>query len=167
MTLAEEAWIGIGSNLDGPADHVRWAIDALADLPETERLAASPLYGSAPMGPADQPDYVNAVVRLRTTLAPHALLDELQRLETEAGRVRDGERWGPRVLDLDLLLFGERRIADERLRVPHPGVGERIFVLRPLADLAPALTVPGVGRVDTLLARLPDGGLWRLTEDGA
>lgn len=164
MSPATTAWIGVGSNLDGPATRVRAAIDALATIPETDFVAASPLYGSAPMGPADQPDYVNAVVRLETALEPHMLLDALQRLEAEAGRDRAGERWGPRVLDLDLLLFGDQRIDDARLRVPHPGIAERIFVLRPLADMAPDLEVPGLGRVDELLARAPEGGLWRLEE---
>lgn len=164
MSSATAAWIGVGSNLDGPAERVRAAFDALATIPETEFVAASPLYGSAPMGPADQPDYVNAVVQLRTTLEPHALLDALQCLEAEAGRERAGERWGPRVLDLDLLLFGNRRIDDARLRVPHPGIAERIFVLRPLADMAPDLDIPGLGRVDELLGRVPESGLWRLEE---
>lgn len=164
MSGGTTAWIGVGSNLDGPVERVRAAIDALAAIPETDRVVASPLYGSAPMGPSDQPDYVNAVVRLCTGLEAHALLDALQRLETEAGRERAGERWGPRVLDLDLLLFGDRRIDDDRLRVPHPGLAERIFVLRPLADLAPDLDVPGLGRVADLLARMPEDGLWRLEE---
>lgn len=167
MSRTTAAWIGVGSNLDGPAAHVRAAFDALGTIPETDVVAVSPLYGSAPMGPADQPDYVNAVVHLRTALEPHALLDALQRLEAEAGRDRAGERWGPRVLDLDLLLFGDRRIDDARLRVPHPGIAERIFVLRPLADMAPDLDVPGLGRVDELLGRIPEGGLWRLEEAGA
>lgn len=167
MSPATAAWIGVGSNLDGPADRVRAAFDALATLPETVLVAASPLYGSAPMGPTDQPDYVNAVVQVRTALDPHALLDALQHREAEAGRERAGERWGPRVLDLDLLVYGDRRIDDARLRVPHPGLAERIFVLRPLADLAPALEVPGLGRVDELLDRIPDGGLWPLAEPGA
>jgi len=167
MSAGTAAWIGVGSNLDGPVGHVRAAFDALAGIPGTDFVAASSLYGSAPMGPADQPNYVNAVVHLRTTLDPHALLDALQRLEARAGRERAGERWGPRVLDLDLLLYGDRRIDDARLRVPHPGVAERIFVLRPLADMAPGLDVPGLGRVDELLGRVPEGGLWRLEEAGA
>lgn len=167
MSPATAAWIGVGSNLDGPADRVRAAFYTLATIPGTDFVAASPLYGSAPMGPADQPDYVNAVVHLRTTLEPHALLDALQRLEAEAGRERAGERWGPRVLDLDLLLFGDRRIDDARLRVPHPGIAERVFVLRPLADIAPDLEIPGLGRVDELLDQVPEDGLWRLEEAGA
>lgn len=167
MSAAGEAWIGIGSNLDGPATHVRAALHALATIPGSEFIEASPLYGSAPMGPADQPDYVNAVAHLRTRLAPHELLDALQRLEAEAGRVREGERWGPRVLDLDLLLYGDQAMDDARLRVPHPGVSERIFVLRPLADLAPELVIPGHGTVAECLARLPDEGLWRLAEADA
>lgn len=166
MSPTTSAWIGVGSNLDRPAERVRAAFDALATIAATDVVAASPLYGSAPMGPADQPDYVNAVVHLDTALDPHALLDALQRLEAEAGRERAGERWGPRVLDLDLLLYGNRRIDDARLRVPHPGVAERIFVLQPLAEVAPDLDIPGLGRVDGLLERVQGGGLWRLEPTG-
>lgn len=162
---AEAVFIGIGSNLDGPAGRVRAAIDALGDLSHCEAVGASPLYGSSPMGPSDQPDYVNAVAHLRTELRPHPLLDALQDLEARAGRDRSGRRWGARVLDLDVLVFGARRIDDDRLRVPHPGIAERAFVLRPLADLAPGLEVPGLGRVDRLLQAVSAEGLWRLEAD--
>ena len=114
------------------------------------------------MGPPDQPDYINAVVELQTTLAPLALLDELQRLEQLHRRVRGAQRWGPRTLDLDLLLYGEQHIAQPRLTVPHPGLAQRAFVLLPLAEIAPALTVPGLGPVAGLCAEVSADGISRL-----
>lgn len=157
-----DAYIAIGSNLDDPVARVRAALDALAALPHTELVARSPLYGSTPMGPTDQPDYVNAAAHLATALSPHALLDHLQRLEAAAGRERGGPRWGPRQLDLDIIVYGDRRIADERLDVPHPGAAERGFVLVPLADIAPALEIPGIGQVADLAAAAGGGDTWRL-----
>jgi 2-amino-4-hydroxy-6-hydroxymethyldihydropteridine diphosphokinase len=136
------AFIGLGSNLDDPERHVRTAICELDQLPASEVLAASPLYRSAPMGPQDQDDYINAVVQLRTQLAPLDLLDQLQRLENQHGRVRLGERWGPRTLDLDLLLYGDKCIDLPRLKVPHYGITERNFVVLPLFDIAPKLIFP-------------------------
>lgn len=162
MSGRVDAYIAIGGNLDDPVTRVRGALDALATLPRSALVARSPLYGSTPMGPADQPDYVNAAAHLATALSPHVLLDELQRLEAEAGRERGGPRWGPRRLDLDIVVYGDRRIADERLSVPHPGVAERGFVLVPLADIAPGLEIPGVGRVADLAAAVGGGGTWRL-----
>lgn len=166
MSARVDAYIGVGSNLEAPADKVREAFAAMARLPQTELVGQSSLYVSAPMGRADQPDYVNAVVRLSTDLPPHVLLDELQRIEHEAGRVRTGERWGPRTLDLDMLLYGGQRIADERLTVPHPGAAERPFVIVPLAELTPDLTIPGQGRVADLAAVVELDGL-RLLEGEA
>lgn len=136
------AWIGLGSNLDGPRQHVERALEELDTLPLTRRLAASRLYVSAPQGPADQPDYVNAVAHLTTRLSPLALLDQLQALEQRHGRVR-GRRWGPRTLDLDLLLFDDRHLALPRLTLPHPHMMQRAFVLVPLAELAPARMLGG------------------------
>lgn len=162
MSGRVDAYIGIGANLDDPVTRVRGALDALATLPRTGLIAGSPLYGSTPMGPADQPDYVNAVAHVATALSPHALLDHLQRLEARAGRERDGPRWGPRRLDLDIIVYGDRRIADGRLVVPHPGAAERGFVLLPLADIAPGLEIPGSGRVADLAAAAGAGGVWRL-----
>lgn len=154
-----EAFVAIGSNLGDPLAQARRAVAALATLPESELQQASSFYGSRPMGPADQPDYVNAVVRLHTRLGPLALLDQLQRIELEQGRVRKDERWGPRTLDLDLLLYGEEHIQHERLTVPHYGMKEREFVLLPLAELAPALVLPcGTPLID-LVARCPRNGL--------
>jgi 2-amino-4-hydroxy-6-hydroxymethyldihydropteridine diphosphokinase len=136
------AYIGLGSNLDEPEQQLQRAIEALRSIPESRLTAVSPLYRSKPMGPADQPDYLNAVAMFDTCLEPLVLLDALQAIETGQGRVRSGERWGARTLDLDLLLYGAEVIALPRLQVPHPGLTLRNFVLQPLFDLAPELTLP-------------------------
>lgn len=166
MSAGVDAFVGVGSNLEAPAEQVRRASEALSRLPETALTARSSLYRSAPMGTPDQPDFVNAVARLTTELPPHALLDELQRIEYEAGRVRTGERWGPRTLDLDLLIYGDQRIADERLTVPHPGVAERSFVIVPLTELAPDVVIPDQGRASDLAAVVELGDLSLLAEPG-
>lgn len=163
---AATVFVGLGSNLGDPVRQVRAALEALAALEGTERAGHSHLYRSAPLGPPGQPDYINAVARLRTRLAPEALLDALQTIEARAGRDRSGERWGPRTLDLDILLYGDRRIDGPRLQVPHPGMAARSFVLYPLAELAPDLDIPGLGLLPALLARCPPGGLERLAERG-
>lgn len=154
-------YVGLGSNLADPVNQVERALAALARLPETRCEAVSPLYRTPPMGPPGQPDYINAVAALSTTLAPHRLLDELQAIEHAHAR-RRAERWGPRTLDLDILLIGEKVLHDERLTVPHPGLAERAFVLLPLCDIAPDLEVPGQGRASSLLARLNPEGISRL-----
>ncbi|WP_439827963.1 2-amino-4-hydroxy-6-hydroxymethyldihydropteridine diphosphokinase [Aeromonas enteropelogenes] len=154
-----EVFVAIGSNLADPLGQARRAVSALAALPETELQQASSFYSSRPMGPADQPDYVNAVARLTTRLAPLALLDQLQKIELEQGRVRKDERWGPRTLDLDLLLYGDRVIKHERLIIPHYGMQEREFVLLPLAEIAPALVLPCGTPLAQLVARCPRNGL--------
>jgi len=122
------AYIGLGGNLDQPVDRIRLARRAISDLEGVREAGFSSLYRSVPMGPADQPDYVNAVMAVDTVLEPLSLLDQLQVIEAANGRVRLGERWGPRTLDLDILLFGDAIIDMERLRVPHPGLCEREFV---------------------------------------
>jgi len=152
------AYIGLGSNLSDPARQVRTALETLSISPDVKLLRKSGLYRSPPMGPADQPDYVNAVAQLETRLSPHDLLDLLQGIERQQGRVR-GERWGPRTLDLDLLLYADRRIADERLSVPHPGLAHRAFVLYPLREIAPGLEIPGLGPLSGLLEQCPQEGL--------
>lgn len=164
MNAVDDAFVGLGSNLDRPQDNVRHALDGLADLPATTLHARSRLYGSRPMGPMDQPDYVNAVAWLRTSLEPHALLTELQRLEAAAGRARTGERWGPRTLDLDLLVHGDRVVDDERLRLPHPGLGTRAFVLLPFAEIAPDVHVPGLGRIAACAPAVDESSVWLLAE---
>ncbi|HHJ12991.1 MAG TPA: 2-amino-4-hydroxy-6-hydroxymethyldihydropteridine diphosphokinase [Gammaproteobacteria bacterium] len=151
------AWIGLGSNLDSPLDQVRAALTELAALPDTRLAACSRLYRSAPMGPPGQPDYINAVAGVDTGLPPQALLDALQAIERAHGRVR-GEHWGPRTLDLDILLYGDLKLDSPRLHLPHPGLLARNFVLVPLAELAPGLMLDGVS-VAGRAARLGRAGL--------
>ena len=155
------AYIGLGSNLNDPALQLKRAIDALADLPLSRLLARSSLYRSAPMGPQNQPDYLNMVAELRTGLDPETLLDKLQDIERSQGRVRV-RRWGPRTLDLDILLYGDDVLVTERLIIPHPGIAERGFVLYPLAEICGQLEVPGLGPVQSLLEQCSDAGLIRL-----
>ncbi len=152
--MAVQAFIGIGSNLADPVAQVHSAIEALETLPQTRRASASRLYRNPPMGPADQPDYVNAVAEIETALSPQALLAALQALEADAGRDRSGRRWGPRPLDLDLLVYGDQQIDEAALTVPHPGLASRAFVLHPLAEIAPALPIPGLGTVGSLVERV-------------
>jgi len=156
------AYIGLGSNLDNPESQLKTAIEALIGLPQTRLQARSSLYRSAPMGPQDQPDYLNAVVQLSTGLEPEALLDKLQGIEQAQGRVR-AQHWGPRTLDLDILLYGEDVVATERLKIPHPGIAERSFVLYPLAEINGQLEIPGLGGVGSLMEQCPDAGLSRLS----
>lgn len=152
MSAAVTACIGIGSNLDFPARQVRAAFGYLARLPRTRLLACSRLYGNPPMGPQDQPDYVNACAALETWLSPQHLLTAMQDIERRQGRVR-ARRWGPRRIDLDLLVYGAEQIDRPALSVPHPGIAGRPFVLLPLAEIRPRLVIPGVGRVAELAAR--------------
>ncbi|WP_455380060.1 2-amino-4-hydroxy-6-hydroxymethyldihydropteridine diphosphokinase, partial [Acidihalobacter prosperus] len=135
------------------------AFDALDRLPQSNLDCHSRLYINPPMGPRDQPDYVNAVALIQTALPPLKLLEELQLVEAQQGRVRDGVRWGPRTLDLDLLLYGDKIIRDSRLIVPHPGMHERNFVLYPLAEIAPQLVIPKLGPLEELLADCSSAGL--------
>jgi 2-amino-4-hydroxy-6-hydroxymethyldihydropteridine diphosphokinase len=159
---AVRAFVGVGANLGQPRLQVATALAELAALPATRLLRASALYRTPPMGPPGQPDYVNAVAELSTQLAPLALLDELQRLEHRHGRERGGERWGPRTLDLDLLLYGEDCVDDPRLTVPHPGIASRAFVLVPLAEIAPELEIPVHGPVRELCAAVSAAGMEKL-----
>jgi 2-amino-4-hydroxy-6-hydroxymethyldihydropteridine diphosphokinase len=139
---------------------VETAIGELGELPESRLRAASRLYRTAPVGPPGQPDYINAAARLETRLAPQALLAELHRIELAHGRRRDGTRWGPRILDLDILVYGDERIDEPGLTIPHPEMARRAFVLVPLADVAsPDLAVPGVGILAELLERCERDGV--------
>lgn len=156
------AYIGLGSNLADPAKQIAAARAEIATLANVQELAFSSLYQSPPMGPQDQPDYVNAVMAVVTTLPPLDLLRCLQKIEHEQGRVRTGERWGARTLDLDLLLYGDQQIAVPDLIVPHAGLSERSFVLYPLYEIAPQLRVPGKGQLADLVAQCPPAGLKRL-----
>jgi len=152
-------YLGIGSNLQQPIHQVQQAITSLASLPESQFIARSRLYRSAPMGPQDQPEYINSVAVLDTNLTAFNLLRLLQGIEQAQGRTRDGIHWGPRTLDLDLLLFGEECINQPELQVPHPGLHERNFVLYPLYEVAPDLVIPGWGSLAGLLAQCPANGL--------
>ncbi len=156
------AYIGLGSNLADPVAQIKSARTAIAQIAEVQELAFSSLYHSPPMGPRDQPDYVNAVMCIATDLPPIDLLRCLQRIENEQGRVRKGERWGARTLDLDVLIYGEQMIDLPDLIVPHPGLTERAFVLYPLHEIAPQLIVPGKGSIADLLAKCPMNELDRL-----
>lgn len=148
------AYIGVGSNLDSPEDQVRKAVAALAQLPGSILVSQSGLYRSSPMGPSDQPDFVNAVVALLTQTNACDLLHQLQDLERMQGRKRGGERWGPRTLDLDLLAYGGEIINEGDLTVPHPGIAERNFVLLPWREIAPTFCVPGHTDVAAMAASI-------------
>jgi 2-amino-4-hydroxy-6-hydroxymethyldihydropteridine diphosphokinase len=154
------AYIGVGSNLDNPIARVYQAFEDLKAIPQTECISHSPLYSSKPIGPP-QPNYINSVIALKTQLSPKDLLIALQTIENAHGRRRE-VRWGPRTLDLDILLYGDLIKADAFLTLPHPRLQERSFVLYPLQDIAPNLMVPGLGNLQTLLRRCPYHGLKRL-----
>ena len=159
MSPTVRAFIGLGSNLEDPAHQLRSAIDALAQLPLTRVLRHSRLFRTPPWGREDQPSFVNAVAELDTGLGANDLLRGLQQIEQCAGRDRV-LKWGPRTLDLDLLLYADQRISDGILQVPHRHMHERAFVLVPLAELAPALVIPGVaGSVAELLAAVDCTGI--------
>lgn len=155
------AYIGIGSNLDDPRAQVQQAFIELAAIPKSMLLVCSPLYRSTAVGPGDQPDYINAAVLLDTFLTPLALLDALQSIEQDHRRVRI-EHWGPRTLDLDILLLDQQTIDSERLKVPHPYLTQRNFVLYPLSDIAPALLLPDGKALKELINQCPRDGLERL-----
>lgn len=161
--LKEFAVIGLGGNLDQPEQRVVNGYQRLLAVTGIEEVAFSSLYRSRPMGPKDQPDYVNAVLAVETTLRPLDLLDQLQAIELHEGRVRSGERWGARTLDLDLLMYGAQSLEHPRLTVPHKGLSEREFVLYPLFEILPDLKIPGLGSVRELVARCPKNGLERLS----
>ncbi|MCX7515299.1 2-amino-4-hydroxy-6-hydroxymethyldihydropteridine diphosphokinase [Frateuria sp. STR12] len=152
------AFVALGGNLGDTHAILRQAFEALAALPRTRLVAQSRLYRTPPWGVREQPPFLNAAVELETAMAPHELLDALLGIERAAGRVRDGERWGPRTLDLDLLHMDGVVLHDEQLTLPHPRIAGRAFVLLPLADLAPHLELPGQGRVDALLATTDTSG---------
>lgn len=159
--MSSTAWIGLGSNLDTPLQQLHLALEALNQLPESRLLDASPIYRSSPVGPSDQPDFLNMAARLETDLEPLSLLDQLLAIEDTQGRVRD-QVWGPRVIDLDLLVFGDRILNEARLKVPHPELANRDFVLQPLLDLDPELTLPDGTAVSQLREQCPDNQLTRL-----
>lgn len=154
-------YLAIGSNLASPLEQVNAALAALAEISESQLVAVSDFYRTPPLGPQDQPDYLNAAVALETALAPEALLDHTQRIELQQGRERKAHRWGPRTLDLDIMLFGEMQIDTPRLTVPHYDMKNRAFMLLPLAQIAPDLRFPDGDKLSDLLANLDPSGISR------
>jgi len=144
------AYVGLGSNLQGPVKQLERTFEELNAIPVTRLIKQSSLYRSEPFGGVEQPDFVNAVAALLTQLSAQDLLRELQRIENERGRERGDVRWGPRILDLDLLVYSDQIIDELDLSVPHPGISERNFVLLPLGEIAPKLTIPGLGQISNI-----------------
>lgn len=157
--MTERCFVGLGSNQADPVSQIEQACNAISQLPGVTLRARSSLYSSTPLGPQDQPSYINAVAMLDTDLQPEALLDALQAIEQRQGRVRKTERWGPRTLDLDILLFGNRIIDTPRLQVPHYHMHARPFVLYPLAELNAELVMPDGRPLSALLEACPAEGI--------
>jgi 2-amino-4-hydroxy-6-hydroxymethyldihydropteridine diphosphokinase len=155
----QPAYVALGSNLDDPRRQVEKALGELAHIADTRLVLRSGLWRSVPMGPQDQPDFVNAVAGLLTLLKPRALLENLRLLERRMGKMEPAVRWGPRLIDLDLLMVSDARCDEPGLRLPHAGLHQRNFVLYPLAEIAPLLWVPDHGRVCSLLERVPREGI--------
>jgi 2-amino-4-hydroxy-6-hydroxymethyldihydropteridine diphosphokinase len=162
VTVWVPAYVGVGSNLDDPMKQVELAFEQLSQLPASRLVLRSPLYRTAPLGPQDQPHFINAVAGLLTTLAPLQLLRTLKSIELAMGRSQPVVRWGARRIDLDLLVHGATRVVDEELKLPHPGMPTRNFVLYPLCAIAADLRVPGLTLVRELAARVGSQGLERL-----
>ncbi|EMH4158344.1 2-amino-4-hydroxy-6-hydroxymethyldihydropteridine diphosphokinase [Serratia marcescens] len=152
-------YIALGSNLAQPLQQVKAALEALEHLPRTRLVTCSSFYRTKPLGPQNQPDFLNAVVALDTLLPPEQLLDHTQAIERNQGRVRKDKRWGPRTLDLDIMLYGDKVIHTERLTVPHYGLKEREFMLYPLAEIAPDLIFPDGEPLASCLKRVPENGM--------
>ena len=163
--MSHTVYVGLGSNQREPIKQISSALRALHTLDTTRIDRCSSLYASKPMGPQDQPDYVNAVVCIQTSLSPHALLSELQSIELEHGRVRKDERWGPRTLDLDILLIDQLVLNTPDLVVPHYGMKQREFVLYPLAEITEDLELPCGEKLETVLKTVARNGLQRMTLD--
>lgn len=163
MSGTSTAYVALGSNLDDPRAQVERGFEALAALPDTALHARSRLFRTPPWGVTDQPDFINAAARIETRLSPRSLLAALLEIEMRAGRVR-GVPNGPRILDLDLLLYGDLHLDEPGLVIPHPRLHERAFVLLPLADIAPELEVPSRGRVADLLKRVDASGCVPVTQ---
>jgi len=155
------AFVGLGSNLDDPQRQVARALREVGELPQTRVVAASSLYRSSPVGYASQPDFINAVAKLDTSLEPVRLLESLQAIEAAHGRRRSFPN-APRTLDLDLLLYADRKLDSAELTLPHPRMHERAFVLKPLLELEPGLSIPGRGEARALLAAVADQAAERI-----
>ncbi|WP_159817689.1 2-amino-4-hydroxy-6-hydroxymethyldihydropteridine diphosphokinase [Colwellia sp. 20A7] len=157
------AYIGLGSNLSEPIEQVKNAIKAIENITRSTVISVSSLYLSKPMGPQDQDDYINAVLCLETSLSAIELLDALQTIENEFGRVRKENRWGARILDLDIILFGNQVINSERLIIPHYGMTEREFVLIPLAEISPLLQLPNGQKITFLSQKISANSMIKLS----
>ncbi|MFT6414522.1 MAG: 2-amino-4-hydroxy-6-hydroxymethyldihydropteridine diphosphokinase [Glaciecola sp.] len=158
-----EVYIGLGSNLAQPEKQIQAACCSLAKLPDSRLIKCSSLYQSLPMGPQDQPNYVNAVALITTTLSPETLLQQTQLIENQQGRIRKANRWGPRTLDLDMLLYGNQQIDNQYLTVPHSGMKQREFVLYPLLEIAPDLILPCGEKLADLVLSCPLNGLQKMS----
>jgi 2-amino-4-hydroxy-6-hydroxymethyldihydropteridine diphosphokinase len=153
------AYVALGSNLDEPRRQIQLAFDALTVIPASRLIARSRLFRTQPLGPQDQPEFINAAAGMLTQLSAQDFLQRLQQIEREMGKQPPMQRWGARRIDLDLIVFGELRSDAPELQVPHPGVSSRNFVLYPLLDIAPELTIPGHGRVQDLAQRVGGDGI--------
>lgn len=161
-----KAWLGLGSNLQQPVEQLKQALLKLSSLDQVEILATSSFYRTPPWGDEQQDDFINAVVKVETSLGPDALLRGVQAIETAMGRQRSERRWGPRVIDIDLLLYGDLRYRSDDLELPHPRMHERAFVLVPLCELDNTLEIPARGVVKKLLQEVDCSGIRRLRDEG-
>lgn len=158
------AWLGLGSNLQNPSCQLKTALEKLKSLDNTRIMKCSSFYRTPPWGDEQQDDFVNAVVEIETDLEPVSLLRELQSVENSMGRLRTGRRWGPRLIDLDLLMYGELQLHIAELEIPHPRMHERAFVLVPLCELDEMVHIPGKGRASELLESLESVNIHLLDE---
>ncbi len=156
------AYISLGSNLQNPARQIEAALGSVTEIPNTRLVSTSSLYRSAPFGDVEQPDFLNAAASVLTGLGPQELLSQLQDIENRLGRERDGTRWGPRVIDLDLLVYSNQKLDEPELTIPHVGIGERNFVLLPLGEIAPDLVIPGLGRVACIPVNVDEPSISRI-----
>lgn len=158
-------YIALGSNLNNPIEQVQKALTALHKITKTQLLRHSHLYHSKPLGPQDQPDFINAVALLETQLTPMELLNALLEIERQQGRIRTHERWGPRILDLDIILYGDEILNTPELHLPHPGLPIRNFWVYPLLEIAPDLILPDGTQLKTLVQQCSSEGLEKITEN--
>ena len=160
-----KAWLGLGSNLQQPEEQVSEALERLRKVEGVELLKVSSFYRTPPWGDENQGDFVNAVAQIETGLDPISLLHVLQSIENEMGRQRSERRWGPRLIDLDLLLYGDQQYLSDELELPHPRMFERAFVLMPLYELAANMVIPGYGDIENLLQKVDCRGVFRLNDE--
>ena len=160
-----KAWLGLGSNLQQPVRQLKEALNRLGETDNLEVLRVSSFYCTPPWGDEQQDDFINAVAEIETSLDPVPLLRVLQSIENTMGRQREGRRWGPRKIDLDLLLYAEQQYQSTELVVPHPRMSERAFVLVPMCELEAELEIPGLGAIQQLLEKLDCSGINKLTDE--